>query len=100
MRLVRGEGRWWQMGRTITLPDAVYARLEQQAAIRGIDVAALIEVLEHDATAARLQAALAELRAEGLLLPHRTPSLAAPVGFQPVPVIGKPVSETIIEERR
>ncbi len=88
------------MGMTITLPDDVYARLERQAAARGLDVAALIAALERDLEDARLDAAEESMRAEGLLLPRRKPPLDIPPNFEPAPIQGKPLSETIIEERR
>jgi len=44
------------MSKTITLPDDVYARLERQAAARGLDVAALIAALDRDLEDARLGA--------------------------------------------
>ena len=88
------------MGRTITLPDGVYARLEQQAIAHGITVAEMIARLERELEEARLDAAEERMRSEGLLLPRLEPPPGASPEFEPVPVQGKPVSETIIEERR
>jgi hypothetical protein len=88
------------MGKTVTLPDDVYARLEQQAAAKGITIPELISELECELEEARLDAAEESMRADGLLLPRRKPESDAVVDFEPVPIKGKPVSETIIEERR
>ena len=88
------------MGKVVTLPDDVYARLEQQAATRGITVAELIAVLERELERARLDAAEERMRAKGLLLPRREPAPDAVLEFEPIPIQGKPLSETIIEERR
>ncbi|MGD9890940.1 MAG: hypothetical protein AB7R89_32145 [Dehalococcoidia bacterium] len=88
------------MGKTITLPDDVYARLKQQAAAQGITIPDLISKLERDLEEARLDAAEESMRADGLLLPRREPAPGDVLDFEPIPVKGKPVSETIIEERR
>jgi hypothetical protein len=88
------------MGRTITLPDDVYARLEQQASERGIAIPELIVSLERELEQARLTAAVERMRAEGVLLPPRRPALTEPRDFTPIEIKGKPLSETIIEERR
>jgi hypothetical protein len=88
------------MGKTVTLPDEVYERLKQQAAAQGITIPELISKLEHDLEEARLDAAEESMRAEGLLLPRRAARSDDSPSFEPVPVKGKPVSETIIEERR
>jgi hypothetical protein len=88
------------MGKTVTLPDDVYARLEQQAAAQGITIPELISRLEHELEEARLDAAEGSMRAKGLLLPRHEPTPGALLDFEPVPIQGKPLSETIIEERR
>jgi hypothetical protein len=88
------------VGKTITLPDDVYERLEQQAAARGITIPELISKLEHELEEARLDAAEESMRAKGLLLPKRELAPGALLDFEPVPIKGKPLSETIIEERR
>lgn len=88
------------MSRMVAIPDDVYARLERQAAVRGIEVAELIATLERDLEEARLDAAEEHMRGAGLLLPRRHPSPDALLPFEPVPIQGKPLSETIVEERR
>lgn len=88
------------MGKTITLSDEVYARLEQRATAKGWTVAEVIAGLERELEAARLDAAEERMRAKGLLVPRRTPPPGAWTEFEPVPILGKPLSETIIEERR
>jgi hypothetical protein len=88
------------MGTTITLPDDLYARLEQQAATQGIAIEELIARLARDVEEARLDAAEERMRAKGLLLPRRSRPPSASAAFEPVPIQGKPLSETIIEERR
>ncbi len=88
------------MGKTVTLPDDVYARLEQQATAVGVTVPELISRLEHELHEARLDAAEERMRAKGLLLPQRELAPEVSLDFQPVPIQGKPLSETIIDERR
>jgi hypothetical protein len=88
------------MSRTITLPDDVYARLEQQATMLGIGVPEFIAKLEHELQEARLDAVEESMRADGLLLPRRPAPSDTATDFEPVPIKGKPLSETIIEERR
>jgi hypothetical protein len=88
------------MGTTITLPDDLYARLEQQAATQGIAIEELIARLAREVEEARLDAAEKRMRAKGLLLPRRSRSPSPSAAFEPVPIQGKPLSETIIEERR
>jgi hypothetical protein len=88
------------MGKTIMLPDEVYDRLDQQAAAQGISIADFISRLEHELEEARLDAAEESMRAKGLLLPRRASAPDALLDFEPVPIKGKPLSETIIEERR
>ena len=88
------------MGKTVTLPDEVYERLEQHAAAQGITLPELISKLEHDLEEARLDAAEESMRPNGLLLPQREPAPGDLMDFDPVPILGKPLSETIIEERR
>jgi hypothetical protein len=88
------------MGKTITLPDDVYARLEQQAAAQGLGVPELIARLECELENARMAAAIEAMRAEGVLLTRDQSAPSTRVEFKPVPVRGKPVSESIIEERR
>lgn len=91
---------WCAVGKTITLPDDVYARLEQQAAAQGITIPELISKLERELEEARLDAAEESMRANGLLLPQRKTAPGDLLDFEPVPIMGKPLSETIIEERR
>lgn len=88
------------MGRTVILPDDVYTRLEQQAADRGIEIPQLIARLERELEQARLAASIERMRAEGVLLPPRGPTPTEPRTFTPIEIKGKPLSETIIEERR
>ena len=88
------------MGTTITLPDDRYARLEQQAAAQGIAIPELIARLAREVEEARLDAAEDRMRAKGLLFPRRAQLPSASPEFEPVPIQGKPLSETVIEERR
>jgi len=88
------------MGKTITVPDNVYARLARQAAARGLSVAALVARLERDLDEARIDTAEERMRTRGLLLPHRHGGPDTGPEFEPVRIEGKPLSETIIEERR
>ena len=88
------------MGKTITLPDDVYARLERQATAQGLEVPELIARLERQLEDARMAAAIESMRAEGVLLKRDQSVSSTQVEFKPVPVRGKPVSESIIEERR
>ena len=88
------------MGRTITLPDDVYERLERQAVAQGLGIPELIARLERELENVRVSAAIEAMRAEGVLLTREQTAPSTRVEFKPVPVHGKPVSESIIEERR
>ena len=88
------------MGKTITLPDDLYQRLEQQASVRGIGVPELIAELERALEGARLEMAVEAMRASDVLLAPREPPSTVSPEFEPITVRGKPVSETIIDERR
>jgi hypothetical protein len=88
------------MSKRIDIPDEIYERLEQQARARGLAVSQLIAQLEEEVEQARLAAALERLRAKGILRAPAGPPSPAPVGFKPIQVQGKPLSEVILEERR
>ncbi len=88
------------MGKPVTLPEDVYARLEQQAADRGIPVPELIARLERELERARVAASIERMRAKGVLLPSGGPAPVEPFDFTPIEIQGKPLSETIIDERR
>lgn len=88
------------MGKTVTLPDDVYERLERQAAAQGLRVPELIARLERELENARMAAAIEAMRAVGVLLTRDQSLTSTRKEFKQVPVLGKPVSESIIEERR
>jgi hypothetical protein len=88
------------MSRTIEIPDEVYAQLEQQARRRGLTLPQIIAALAHEDEKARMTAAIARLRTQGVLLPLSSSAPPAVTDFKPMHVQGAPLSEVIIEERR
>jgi predicted CopG family antitoxin len=55
------------MSTTITIEDDVYAHLQRRARVEGLTVAEVISRLVHDEAAARIAAAVAQLRSRGVL---------------------------------
>jgi len=88
------------MSITIDLPNEVYERLEKQAQANGLTVAEVIARLIEEAEAAHLSAVVRQMQAEGLFAKPPAAPTNAPTDFQPIQVLGKPLSEVIIEERR
>lgn len=88
------------MSKTVGLQDELYEKLEGLAISQNVTVEQIIEKLVQQVEAAHLSATLERMRAEGLLAERRLPAEAIAVGFKRIKVSGKPVSETIIEERR
>ena len=87
------------MSKTVGLRDELYEKLEELATAQKLTVEQIIENLVREVEAAHLSATLERMRAEGLLAERRHPAEAISVGFKRIKVSGKPVSETIIEER-
>ena len=85
---------------TIDLPNEIYQRLERQAQARGVTIVETVTQVLAEAETNRLDVALEQMRAEGVLLPKK----ALPPDYQRVyrriEVTGTPVSECLIEERR
>lgn len=88
------------MSVTIDLPEEVYERLEKQAQQEGRTVPEVIARLIEEIEAAHLSAVVRQMQAEGLFAAPPAELLPAPTDFQPIQVLGKPLSEVIIEERR
>lgn len=88
------------MSITIDLPDEVYERLEKQAQANGQTIPEVIARLVEEIEAAHLSAVVRQMQAEGLFAAPPAEPLPAPADFQPIQVLGKPLSEVIIEERR
>lgn len=88
------------MSQTIELSNEVYERLEKQALAREMSIPEVIARLVEEIEAAHLAAVFAQLRAEGLIAEPTSSSPPSIVDFKPIKVIGKPLSEVIIEERR
>ena len=86
------------MTQTVELPIEVYERLEKQAQANGLTVAEVIARLVEEIEATHLSAALRQMQAEGLFA--EPPVAPPPADFHPIQVMGKPLSEVIIEERR
>ena len=85
---------------TIDLPNEIHQRLEQQAQRQGHTVPEVIARLIAQVEAAHLSAVIEQLSAEGVFAAPTSLALNAPLDFTPIQVQGKPLSETIIEERR
>ena len=88
------------MSRTIEIPDEVYAQLEQQARRRGLTLPQIIATLVQEDEKARMTAAIARLRTQGVLLLPTSAAQPAETDFKPIQVQGTPLSEVIIEARR
>lgn len=88
------------MTQTIELPTEVYEKLERQGQANGLTVAEVIARLVEEIEAAHLSAVVRQMQAEGLFAEPPPTSPPAPADFQPIQVLGKPLSEVIIEERR
>lgn len=88
------------MSKTVGLRDDLYEKLEQQAKSQNTTIEVVIEKMTQEVEAAHLTATIARLKAEGIIATFDFPDISAPDNFQPIFVQGKPVSETIIEERR
>ena len=88
------------MSKTVGLRDELYEKLERQAKAQNVTVEQIIENLTQEVESAHLAAALARMKAEGVIVTFDSIDTPAPVNFQPITVQGKPVSEMIIEERR
>ncbi|MEP7339495.1 MAG: hypothetical protein ABI977_17285 [Acidobacteriota bacterium] len=85
---------------TIDLPDEIHQRLEKQAQWQGRTVPEVIARLIEEVEAAHLSAVMEQLSAEGVFAEPTSAVLNVPVDFTPIQVQGKPLSETLIEERR
>lgn len=88
------------MSKTVGLRDELYDKLDELATAQNVTVEQIIENLVREVEAAHLSATLERMRAEGMLAERRHSAEAIAVGFKRIKVSGKPVSETIIEERR
>jgi predicted DNA-binding protein len=85
------------MSKTIGLRDELYEKLAQQAQAQNTTIEAIIEKMTQEVEAAHLASAIERMRAKGILAPREQ---TAPMEFKRIKVAGKPLSETIIEERR
>ena len=85
------------MSKTVGLRDELYEKLAQQAKAQNTTIEAVIENMTQEVEAAHVMSAIARLRAKGVLAPREP---AAAMEFKRIKIIGKPISETIIEERR
>lgn len=88
------------MSITIDLPDEIYERLEKQAQWQGRTVPEVIARLIEEVEATHLSAVMEQLSAEGVFAEPTSAAVNVPLDFTPIQVQGKPLSETIIEERR
>lgn len=83
----------------IQVSQETHDRLDAEARMRGLSIERFLEFLLQEFTKARERAFIESLRAEGLLVFTPTASPGAPRNFKPVPIQGKPLSQTIIEDR-
>lgn len=66
---------------------------------RGLNVEKFLEILLQEFDESREREFKERLRAKGLIVSFPPTKMKVPRNFKPVPVKGKPVSETIIEDR-
>jgi hypothetical protein len=86
---------------TVDLSNEIYEQLSRLAQSKGISVSEIAAQLLEEAEANRRAAVFEQMRAEGILLPKKpVPVDDGSASFKPIEVRGKPLSETIIEERR
>jgi len=88
-----------ETAKPIKVSQETYARLDAQARFRGLSIEKFLEIIVQEFEKARERAFIESLRAEGLLVSTPTASPNAPRNFKPVPIKGKPLSQTIIEDR-
>ena len=87
------------MAKTVNIPDDLYNRLQTQARASGLNVEAFLADLIKTLAEPSERAFVEHLRAKGLLVSFAPVTELIPDDFKPVTVHGKPVSETIIEDR-
>lgn len=85
------------MSKTVGLRDELYEKLEQLARAENTTIEAIIEKMTQEVEAAHLHSIIEKMRDKGMLAPREQGPV---MEFKRISVIGKPVSETIIEERR
>lgn len=85
------------MSKTVGLRDELYEKLAQQAQAQNMTIEAIIEKMTQEVEAAHLTSAIERMRAKGILAPREQ---ITSVDFKRIKIAGKPLSETIIEERR
>lgn len=85
---------------TVDLSNEIYEQLSRLAQSKGVSVSEIAAKLLEEAEANRRAAVFEQMRAEGILLPKKPAPPDASASFKPIEVRGKPLSETIIEERR
>lgn len=85
---------------TVDLSNEIYEQLSRLAQAKGVSVSEVAANLLEEAEANRRAAVFEQMRAEGILLPKKPANPDIGASFKPIEVRGKPVSETIIEERR
>jgi len=85
--------------KSIKVSQAMYERLEAQAQTRGLSIEHFLEYVVQEFDKAREREFIERLRGKGMIVTFPPSKLKVPRNFKPVPVKGKPVSETIIEDR-
>lgn len=83
----------------IRVSQEIYDRLDAQARVRGVSIDKILEIILQEFDQIRERDFIESLRSEGLLVSTPTVSPHAPRNFKPVPIMGKPLSQTIIEDR-
>jgi len=85
--------------KAIKVSRETYDHLDAQARVRGMSIEKFLEIVLREFDQAKERAFIDSLRAEGLIVTFPQSDLKMPRNFKPVPVKGKPVSQTIIEDR-
>jgi hypothetical protein len=83
----------------IQVSHETFERLKTNAELRGWTIERFVDFLVQNYEKARERAFIELLRAKGLIVSFSPSTIKVPRNFKPVPVKGKPVSETIIEDR-
>jgi len=85
--------------KNVQVSKKTYEYLDAQSRARGLSIERALEQVVQEFEKSREREFIERLRAEGMIVTFPPSKLKMPRNFKPVPVKGKPVSQTIIEDR-